>query len=89
MSRFHNFSFGNILTIARQKPDPSRLATIYKTNDEGGRRLPRYGELEPDTCARSQLRPSSKPIEHHSLAEFWHFILAAHYSHRSVKPIPA
>lgn len=26
MSRFHNYSFGNILEIARQKPDATRVA---------------------------------------------------------------
>ena len=29
MSRFHNYSFGNILEIARQKPDATRVAGLY------------------------------------------------------------
>jgi hypothetical protein len=28
MSRFHNYSFGNILEIARQKPDATRVAGL-------------------------------------------------------------
>ncbi len=29
MGRFHNYSFGNILEIARQKPDATRIAGLY------------------------------------------------------------
>ena len=29
MGRFHNYSFGNILEIARQKPDATRVAGLY------------------------------------------------------------
>ena len=32
MSRFHNYSFGNILEIARQKPDATRVAGLYAWN---------------------------------------------------------
>ncbi len=32
MSRFHNYSFGNILEIARQKPDATRVAGMYAWN---------------------------------------------------------
>jgi hypothetical protein len=28
MSRFHNYSFGNILEIARQRPDATRVAGL-------------------------------------------------------------
>ena len=30
MSHFHNYSFGNILEIARQKPDATRVAGFWK-----------------------------------------------------------
>ncbi len=29
MSRFHNYSFGNILEIARQRPDATRVAGFW------------------------------------------------------------
>ncbi len=35
MSRFHNYSFGNILEIARQKPDATRVAGFWKWKDLG------------------------------------------------------
>jgi hypothetical protein len=35
MSRFHNYSFGNILEIARQKPDATRVAGFYAWNQLG------------------------------------------------------
>ncbi len=35
MSRFHNYSFGNILEIARQKPDATRVAGFWKWKDMG------------------------------------------------------
>jgi hypothetical protein len=35
MSRFHNYSFGNILEIARQKPDATRIAGLYAWNQFG------------------------------------------------------
>ncbi len=37
MSRFHNYSFGNILEIARQKPDAMRVAGMYAWNQLGRR----------------------------------------------------
>ena len=37
MSRFHNYSFGNILEIARQKPDATRVAGLYTWNQLGRR----------------------------------------------------
>ena len=37
MSRFHNYSFGNILEIARQKPDATRVAGLYAWNQLGRR----------------------------------------------------
>ena len=35
MSRFHNYSFGNILEIARQRPDATRVAGLYAWNQLG------------------------------------------------------
>ncbi len=37
MGRFHNYSFGNILEIARQKPDATRVAGLYAWNKLGRR----------------------------------------------------
>lgn len=37
MSRFHNYSFGNVLEIARQKPDATRVAGMYAWNQQGRR----------------------------------------------------
>ena len=37
MSRFHNYSFGNILEIARQKPEATRVAGMYAWNQLGRR----------------------------------------------------
>jgi hypothetical protein len=42
MSRFHNYSFGNVLEIARQKPDATRVAGLYAWNQLG--RKVRKGE---------------------------------------------
>ncbi len=35
MSRFHNYSFGNILEIARQRPSATRVAGLYAWNQLG------------------------------------------------------
>ena len=35
MGRFHNYSFGNILEIAQQKPDATRVAGLYAWNQLG------------------------------------------------------
>ena len=35
MARFHNYSFGNVLAIARQKPDATRVAGIRAWNELG------------------------------------------------------
>ena len=32
MGKFHNYSLGNILEIARQKPDATRVAGLYAWN---------------------------------------------------------
>src|ERR1700744_5561614 len=35
MGRFNNYSFGNVLEIARQKPDATRVAGLYAWNQLG------------------------------------------------------
>jgi hypothetical protein len=35
MGRFHNYSFGNILEIAHQKPDATRVVGMYAWNQLG------------------------------------------------------
>ena len=35
ISRFHNYSFGNVLEIARQKPDATHVAGLYTWNQLG------------------------------------------------------
>ena len=35
MGKFHNYSFGNIMEIARQKPDATRVAGLYAWNQLG------------------------------------------------------
>ena len=35
MGRFHTYSFGNILEIARQKPEATRIAGLYAWNKLG------------------------------------------------------
>jgi hypothetical protein len=35
MSRFHNYSFGNVLEIARQKPDATHVAGLHTWNQLG------------------------------------------------------
>jgi len=42
MSRFHNYSFGNVLEIARQRPDATHVAGMYAWNQLG--RKVRKGE---------------------------------------------
>jgi antirestriction protein ArdC len=37
MSRFHNYSFGNVLEIARQRPTATRVAGMYAWNQLGRR----------------------------------------------------
>ena len=46
MGRFHNYSFGNILEIARQKPDATRVAGLYAWN-QLGRKVRRVSVSSP------------------------------------------
>jgi N-terminal domain of anti-restriction factor ArdC len=50
MSRFHNYSFGNVLEIARQMPDATRVAGLYAWNQLG--RKVKKGEKGSDRKAR-------------------------------------
>ena len=56
MSRFHNYSFGNILEIARQKPDATRvpgtvrMEPAWPQGDEGT-------EGYPHPCPNHRLSP--------------------------------
>ena len=70
MGRFHNYSFGNILEIARQKPDATRVAGMYAWN-QLGRRV-KKGEkgiriLAPmiGTRKRKDTEPSQDPAVTH------------------------
>jgi antirestriction protein ArdC len=73
MGRFHNYSFGNILEIARQKPDATRVAGLYAWNQLG--RKVRKGErgiriLAPvigvrrkkDLEAEKDIRTQNQPV---------------------------
>ena len=73
MGRFHNYSFGNILEIARQKPDATRVAGLYAWNQLGrkvskgqkGIRIlaPMIGTLKKkDTEATTESTATHKPI---------------------------
>ena len=73
MGKFHSYSFGNILEIARQKPDASRVAGLYAWNKLG--RKVKKGErgiriLAPvigmrckkDTEAEKDVRKQNQPM---------------------------
>ena len=49
MGRFHNYSFGNILEIARQKPNATRVAGLYAWN-QLGRKVTKGSEGYPHPC---------------------------------------
>jgi hypothetical protein len=75
MGRFHNYSFGNILEIARQKPDATRVAGLYAWNQLG--RKVKKGEhgirilapvtdavalkVKQDFAAKDKARKATKP----------------------------
>ncbi|AFL89392.1 hypothetical protein Terro_3168 [Terriglobus roseus DSM 18391] len=46
MGRFHNYSFGNILEIARQMPEATRVAGLYAWNQLGRCRYKEAGDRE-------------------------------------------
>jgi len=66
MSRFHNYSFGNVLEIARQRPDATRVAGI-RTWNEFGRRVNR-GEkgiriYAPMVRAKRETEDTAEPAQ--------------------------
>jgi hypothetical protein len=57
MSRFHNYSFGNVLEIARQRPTATRVAGMYAWNQLGrrvrkGEKGVRTRRAKPDSNVR-------------------------------------
>jgi hypothetical protein len=53
MGRFHNYSFGNILEIARQKPDATRVAGMYAWNQLGRKVIKGKKGTRSSTVARN------------------------------------
>ena len=73
MGRFHTYSLGNILEIARQRPDATRVAGLYawnqlgrrvKKGDRGIRILaPMIGSRrKSDTEAEKDVRTQNRPV---------------------------
>jgi len=73
MGRFHNYSFGNILEIARQRSDATRVAGMYAWNQLGRRvkkgergiriLAPVIGSRrKPDAEAEKDIRTQNQPI---------------------------
>ena len=73
MGRFHNYSFGNILEIARQRPDATRVAGLYAWNQLGRRvkkgergiriLAPMIGtQRKPDSEANQDIRTQNQPV---------------------------
>lgn len=73
MGKFHNYSFGNILEIARQKPDATRVAGMYAWNQLGRRvkkgekgiriLAPMIGiRRKKDTEAEKDIRTQNQPV---------------------------
>ena len=54
MARFHTYSFGNVMLIARQKPDASNVAGIRTWNSLGPLRQARR-ERHSDSCPDGRL----------------------------------
>ena len=58
MSRFHNYSFGNILEIARQRPTATRVAGLYAWNQLGRKvKILVRAESNPICFTVGRLRP--------------------------------
>ena len=59
MARFHNYSFGNILSIARFRPDATRVAGIRTWNElgrhvaKGQKGIPILAPMIGNKCQRS------------------------------------
>jgi antirestriction protein ArdC len=73
MGKFHNYSFGNIMEIARQKPDATRLAGMYAWNQLGRRvkkgekgvriLAPMIGiRRKKDSEAEKEIRTQNQPV---------------------------
>ena len=73
MGKFHNYSFGNIMEIARQKPDATRVAGMYAWNQlrrrvkkgEKGIRIlaPMIGiRRKKDSEAEKDIRTQNQPV---------------------------
>ncbi len=73
MGRFHTYSFGNILEIARQRPDATRVAGMYAWNQLGRRvkkgehgihiLAPMIGtRRKPDAEAEKDIRTQNQPV---------------------------
>ena len=56
MSRFHNYSFGNVLEIARQMPDATRVAGFW-TWKNLGRSVKAGRERHPHPCSHRRRSP--------------------------------
>jgi hypothetical protein len=56
MGRFHNYSFGNILEIARQKPDATRVAGLHAWNQLGRKvmKVPARRRTQQPNAAKTQ-----------------------------------
>ena len=72
MARFHNYSFGNIMLIARQKPQATNVAGIRTWNSLGrfvkrGEKgililAPMIGRKKADARSRVRLQTRRKPL---------------------------
>ena len=60
MGRFHNYSFGNILEIARQRPNATRIAGLYAWN-QLGRKVKKGERGNPHPCSCDRRSPEERP----------------------------
>src|SRR5277367_1501189 len=72
MARFHTYSFGNVMLIARQKPDASNVAGIRTWNSLG--RFVKRGEkgiliLAPMVGRRSRQNEIATDVDTHNTAD--------------------
>jgi|GraSoi2013_115cm_1033766.scaffolds.fasta_scaffold00350_15 hypothetical protein len=71
MARFHTYSFGNVMLIARQKPDATNVAGIRTWNsldlaesNEIGRSVPRTPPNFLEQATHPSLRSPSRGLRH-------------------------
>jgi hypothetical protein len=62
MSRFHNYSFGNVLEIARQRPDATRVAGLYAWN-QLGRKVKKGEKGHPHSCSHHRHQAQAEDEE--------------------------